>query len=113
MSTVYAVEEHSGRYEDYRCYVNHIFSTSIKAQQYIDESREYWNNEKQHSDECRVCPLFDVDLDSIKNRELFVQKAKKKCSRFSIGEDWNFITCYHVNWDEDIPSFKIKEYEIE
>lgn len=108
------MEEHSGCYEDYRCSIEHVFSTNNKAQQYIDKSTKYWSIREQQSKKCEQCPLyFNVDLSNVKNKDLFIQKSIKKCKRFAVDDDKKHMTCYEMLWHDSIPSFKIREYEIE
>ncbi len=72
---VYAVEEHSGSYEDYSYIINHIYDSKEKAEQYIKIEKERWKKLKEHSDMCNVCELYWNDVERL--QELLNEKYRK------------------------------------
>lgn len=110
---VYAVEECGGFCDCLYCYIKHIFSDAQKAQQYINEQEAYEKTQLQRSQKCENCALDHVDLDKVKNKDLFVQKARKRCSDFAIDDDGEYLTCYRFYNLEDVPTFNIVEYDVE
>lgn len=109
---IYAVEEHSGSYEDYRCYIEHIFIDKNKAEEYIAKSTLEWEKRVERSKMCEVCQLDDI-LEEVKNIDLFEEKGKKKCPYFELNTEDMCLECGDIIWGDDVPSYKIKEYEVE
>lgn len=110
---VYAVEEHSGSYEDYRCDIEHIFLERKKAEEYIEKSKAEWDNRKERSQMCEACPFVEAVYE-VKNIELFEEKGKKECPNFELNREGMNLECDDIIYDDDeIPKYRIKEYEVE
>lgn len=109
---IYLVREHEGSYEDYSCYVIKAFSNKMSADKFIEQYNENLNLKIERSKKCENCPLYYAS-DEVKNQDLFIAKATKKCKDFSCNIKGNdiYMTCHDVLWD--IPSVDTQEIGLE
>ncbi|MPM35906.1 hypothetical protein SDC9_82500 [bioreactor metagenome] len=112
---IYLVREHEGSYEDYRCYVIRAFCTKPKAEAFIEKYNIELQRRVERSNKCEQCPLYWA-ADEVKNKDLFIEKSKKKCPDFACqtynnGSGNIYLTCHETLFD--IPSVDIKEIELE